>query len=156
MANFTKGGVLQILQLVQAHIQFQRRGGRTVITISLVVTPWSALRIYLDYVEADMLSVFRWLNANKVAVVCSAGNYAQDLDEEEEPRTYVDTLPALFASDSSFPIVAGNSDIYGKRQPSSQQTLKSPQIYAPGVNIKCADVASVNGFRVDSGTSYCK
>ena len=96
-----------------------------------------------------------------VPCVCAAGNAAQMPSVHGGSRLYVDTSPAgLYRVAPSLWLffVVGNSDINGVRWPTSQLTPKNfpRQVYAPGVDIKCASSTSSTGYTTWTGTSFCK
>ena len=96
-----------------------------------------------------------------VLIVCAAGEAAQARTPAGGLRTFVDTYPALLAGSTpswagQF-FVVGNSDINGVRYPTSQlsQNPTEPQVYAPGVQIKCACSTASRGYMTGTGNSFC-
>ena len=95
-----------------------------------------------------------------VLIVCAAGEAAQVRTPAGRLRTVVDTYPALLGSTPSWEgqfFVVGNSDINGVRYPTSQisQNPTEPQVYAPGVEIKCASSTAPRGYMTGTGNSFC-
>ena len=149
----------EALDNTRDHILHYRRAGRSVVSIS-----WASPRITDrgDYINIKMIEILRSYYDSGIYIVCSAGNYAMDLDEIGRPRTWVDTLPACYplfppplTSNLNFPIVVSSCDNDGFHYQTSQQA-PSYSLSAPGVNIMCADAFTVTDVEFSTGTSFCE
>ena len=143
----------EVLDTVIDDIDDKRRRGRSVVSISWTtedtVTP-EFLRSPLAVKIRHQVATLMYRN---VRVVCAAGNDALR-------SSYIDTYPSLALNDfqqwAQRFLVVGNSDINGVRFTDSQQLRNTPQLYAPGVNIKCASNTSPTGYTTWTGTSFCE
>lgn len=117
--------------------------------ISIVTISWSIRQLPPRLLRLMKLSL-QYLITLGVVVMCAAGNH---VDQTTGSRLRVDTYPAVL---ESYTIGVGNSDNYGRRWATSQQTSYDSQLHAPGVNVRCADVKSDEGYRTGTGTSLCK
>nr|AUW30757.1 hypothetical protein [Cladonia uncialis subsp. uncialis] len=149
----------EALDNTRDQILHYRRAGRSVVSIS-----WASPRITDrgDYINIKMIEILRSYYDSGIYIVCSAGNYAMDLDEIGRPRTWVDTLPACYplfppplTSNLNFPIVVSSCDNDGFHYQTSQQA-PSYSLSAPGVNIICADAFTVTDVEFSTGTSFCE
>ena len=174
MPDYTEGSGGEVLRYVIDDINVKGRQAKSVVSISwasigAVSMPWASRGAYNTMGPGHGLlrtlktQIYR-LMAMKVVIVCAAGNAAQEPSVHGGSRLTVDTLPAIFVS--AFHVigpyarffVVGNSDINGLRYPTSQLLPPEwfPQVYAPGVNIKCASSTSSTGYETRTGTSFCK
>lgn len=160
MPDLSEGSIGEILATILHDIEFKGRHARCVVSISWVSSlpvdpsvpipdPWTSIR-------EDIVT----LMMRGVIVVCAAGNEAEELNASGQKRLLIDTYPAAFTSIIRFKtagrlIPVSNCDIYGREAPSSQKISLQP-LFAPGVDIKCAHSTAEEGFRIDSGTSFCK
>ena len=165
MPSYEEASVAEVLDTVIVNIQNKQRTTTSVVNIS-----WGSKvpvnSRSLTTLEKRLETQIEELLEMGVTVVCAAGNKAQSLDDRGRRRLEVDTIPAVlyswdylraFYEDQFF--VIGNSDINGERYRESQITSGSePQLYAPGVGIKCASSTSLtgDGGRKWTGTSFCK
>ena len=152
---------IEALDTVIDDIEDKAREGRSVVSIS-----WDTTAIVSkEYLASPpALRLHGQINAlliMSVVIVCAAGNAARSRTPTGELRTYIDTYPP-FISYSKITqwhenfLAVGNSDINGVRFTDSQQLRNSPQLYAPGVNIKCASNMSPTGYKTWTGTSFCE
>ena len=150
--------VFEVLDTVIDDIRGKGRRWTSVVSISWGV-PDTSTSPLLGSIERVLERQIHELLAMDVVVVCAAGNAAQKRTPTGELRTFVDTYPAVF-EDSPLSLsdfyVVGNSDINGYRSPDSQSTRRLNQLYAPGVEIKCANNSSPRGYATGTGTSFCE
>ena len=154
------GSVYEVLDTVIDDIDDKRRQGRSVVSIS-----WTTINAVTPEFLRSSLAVrirnqIATLIHSNVRVVCAAGNDALKRSPTGELRTYIDTFPPLsvytFRQWAWRFHVVGNSDINGVRFTDSQQLRGSPQLYAPGVNIKCASNTAPRRYVTGTGTSFCE
>ena len=159
MPNLDEASVLEVLDTVIDDIHDKHREATSVVSIS-----WGTKKILdggipFTPLEMSLNTQISHLNAIGVPIICAAGNAASE-SHGTKPRMYVDTVPAALST-IVYPglnFVVGNSDINGLRYPTSQLLPPewSPQVYAPGVNIKCPSSTSSTGYETRTGTSFCK
>ncbi len=162
MPGLDEASVYEVLDTVIDDIIDKDRKGTSVVSISWgsrgSVTPVFAI----SFLNRRLQNQIHVLIDMGVLIVCAAGDAAQAHTPAGMDRTFVDTFPALIArSTPSWAgqfFVVGNSDINGVRYPTSQlsQNPTEPQVYAPGVDIKCASSTASTGYRTGTGTAYCK
>ena len=163
MPNLEEASVYEILDTVIEDIQLKDRTATSVVSIS-----WGSIEpvdVFIFPQTALVRGLFdqmaQLVNNMGVIVVCAAGNAARKLDHRGQARLVVDTLPAILLKSIGTGggrfLVVGNSDINGVRHRTSQiGPLSSEiQIYAPGVDIKCARGTSSTGYKTLTGTSFC-
>ena len=159
MPDYTEGSGGEVLNYVVDDIYVKGRQAQSVVSIS-----WGTIEAYNTVhlghaLRLTLIAQIRELMEMNVVIVCAAGNAAQEPTIYGGSRLSVDTLPAIlvYAVRPRAPFfVVGNSDINGRRYPTSQQlppAWSPTQIYAPGVNIKCASSTSSKAW---TGTSFCK
>lgn len=136
--------MLETLSSIYEHVIQNNRQGKSMVTIS-----WSSRRPSPCLLE-DMYTSLGFLNNKGVVVICAAGNHAQQRDGSRL-RSLVNTYPAMVP----YTIAVGNSDNYGRKWPRSQVTA-ARQLYAPGVEIQCAEVKSNESYQTGTRTSYYK
>ena len=150
----------EVLDTVIDDIDDKRREGRSVVSISWTTKETVTPEFLRRPLAVRMRKQVATLVAHGVVFVCAAGNDALKRSQFRELRTYVDTYPALSLVTPERPawpfFVVGNSYINGMRYEESQQTKDHPQVYAPGVNIKCASNTSLTGYGTWTGTSFCE
>lgn len=95
-------------------------------------------------------AIFRELDARNTVLVTSAGNFGHKTMQ-------INAYPALLAQAAHVPnmIVVGASTMDG-RQASFSQIGTVLSTYGPGHGLTLADPNNPIGFKVSSGTSYCK
>ena len=153
--------VLEALDTVIDDIKDKAREWSSVVSISWDTTAASFGRYIASPPAIRLHDQIEELLKMDVVIVCAAGNAARSRTPTGELRTYVDTYPP-FIRDFPLPswrkrfFVVGNSDIDGVRFKDSQQLRSSTQLYAPGVNIKCASNTSPTGYTTGTGTSFCE
>ena len=161
MPGYDENSIGEVLDTVIVDIEDKGRNWASVVSISWgstdAATPTS-MNSPLAHGYNDQISTLVGMH---VAVVCAAGNAALKRAPTGELRTFVDTFPALSAIQwgDSF-LVVGNSYINGLRYPESQVSYPVVrgvyQLYAPGVDIKCASNTSPTGYKSWTGTSFCE
>ena len=161
MPGLDEASVYEVLDTVIDDIHHKHREKTSVVSIS-----WGSVGgVTPAFIESPLGRQLRnqihVLIDLGVLIVCAAGQAAQVLTPAGGLRTYVDTYPALLADSTpswagQF-FVIGNSDINGVREPTSQlsQSPTQPQVYAPGVEIKCASSTASSGYRTGTGNSFC-
>ena len=164
MPNLEEASVYEVLDTVIDDIHHKERKKTSVVSIS-----WGSIEP-VDPFRFPQPALVRGLSAQLkelydhgrgAVLVCAAGNAARKLDHRGQARLDVDTMPAvLLKAILPFPghfLAVGNSDINGVRYRTSQidQYTAPFQIYAPGVDIKCARNASLTGYKTWTGTSFC-
>ncbi|KAK0510141.1 hypothetical protein JMJ35_007535 [Cladonia borealis] len=160
MPSFEEDSVHEVLDTVIDGIIDNRRKATSVVNISWGLKE-PMQRALLTTLGKKLFTQIQRLMAMGVTIVCAAGNKALQLDDHGRPRETVDTLPAGLwnrgfpGSEKQF-FVVGNSDINGARHGTSQIAVSSykPQIYAPGVDIKCANSTALTGYTTWTGTSF--
>ena len=144
--------MLELLPAIYLDAVQKDRQNKSIVTISWSIH-WQTILAADARLHRDMETSLQKLSSLGIIVICAAGNHAlQEFGSTSALRTAVDTYPALF---TDYTIAVGNCDDYGRRWATSQ-TTSDRQVYAPGVNIQCADVASNEAYRTSTGTSYCK
>lgn len=133
------------------NIAAKQKGNRIVVLLAATTkTPWHS-RLFQDpRFDRLFLRMENLINLGAVVVVPS-GNYG-------ERSYFADTVPAVFASPSSFRrplplIVAGAVDDRGVQAPWSQTLRAAAMIWAPGVKVACTK----SGWRIrptDTGTTF--
>ena len=160
MPNMTRASVYEVLDTVIDDIDNKARKETSVVSVS-----WGTKKTVhspvTDFLAKRLGKQIGQLMRMRVPFVCAAGNAAQLPSVHGVPRLYVDTYPAWFYhwALGQFDFFAvGNSDINGARWPTSQLSLQvfDPQVYAPGVDIKCASSTSSTEYYTKTGTSFCK
>ncbi len=159
MRNLAIRDMEEALDNTRDHILHERRAGRSVVSISWASPP---ITYRYDYINIKMREILRSYYLSGIYIVCSAGNYAMELDVTGRPRTWVDTLPACYSyfpdpstPNAKFPIVVSNCNNDGILYQQSQQ-MRSNGLSAPGVDIMCADVNTDTGSQLFTGTSFCE
>ena len=146
MLDYNEPSVTSVLKVIADDVKKKGRGGKSVVSISWSTTApvsvWSN-----DPWLAEMRGALEELYQLNVIVVCSAGNFG-----EYPFRTLVDTAPGMFINHV---ITVGASYFNGQKWGPSQ-SLAVPQLYAPGVEILCADASGQRAYSTDSGTSFCE
>ena len=160
MPDIDRASVYEVLDTVIDDITRKRRRETSVVSISWGTTDAATPAFHESPLALKFNSQIRKLINMRVVVVCAAGNAAQTRTLAGQLRTLVDTYPAAFGDrlpswPTSF-LVIGNSDINGVRYPNSQQLKNYRQLYAPGVNVKCASNTSPTGYKSWTGTSFCE
>lgn len=158
MPNFTIADILDVLETIQNDIQDRGRQGRSVVSISRATRQLVPASIPPNLYFSAMQELFQWFYDNNMIVVCAAGSNALLPTAGAQRRTLVDTAPTLFSKHFGgiFPIVVGASNNFGVRMPFSQSLGGSLQMYAPGVDITCAEAFSTIVYKSVHGTSYCE
>ena len=164
MPNLDEASVLEVLDTVMDDIHDKHRTATSVVSISWGTKEFGDAigqgGLPQTTLGLELFIQSRRLNKIGVPIICAAGNAALEF-HGTQPRMFVDTVPAALAgqfSSTKF-IVVGNSDINGMRYPTSQlhrPAYSETQVYAPGVNIKCASSTSSTGYETRTGTSFCK
>ncbi len=152
MIDYTEPSIISGLKVVADDIKQKGRGGKSVVSISWGSKAAGPGILGLAW-AVDMLETLKELYDNGVIVVCSAGNDAQMPGPTGLLRDIIDTAPAMFVDRV---IAVGSSYFDGVRQESSQRLIGRPQLYAPGVDVKCADATGRKLYQVGSGTSFCE
>ncbi len=159
MPDLSEDSLSEVLDTVIDDIDGKNRRGTSVVSISWGTEEIKDTRVAPSTSARTLLTQFTTLMAMKVAFVCAAGNAATEANVHGYPRLYVDTWPASFRRRDPRWIyfVVGNSDINGARDLTSQLALPYDrhQVYAPGVDIKCASSTSSTGYTTWTGTSFC-
>ena len=158
MPDMTKASVREVLDTVIDDIDGKRRTATSVVSISWGTKPMIGSSLANPLVPRLINQITELIRMN-VPVVCAAGNAAQQPSVHGGFRLYADTYPASSRSRPGWPFFAvGNSDLNGVRCPTSQLSRRGshPQVYAPGVAIKCASSTSPIGYTTRTGTSFCK
>ena len=161
MPDLNVASLVEIFLTIDRDIRYKNRQNRSVVTISWASTLQVTYPLRpIDVAWNTMLRRLRGLSRMNVQIVTAAGNNAEKRYAfTRRHRLKVDTAPASFKGDSTWPlIVAGNCDRNGRRWPESQIIGRTdyPQIYAQGVDIQCASHLSAAGFNTRTGTSVCQ
>ena len=161
MPDMTQPSLYEVLDTVIDDITDKDRIGTSVVSIS-----WGTKQTVqfplTDHLARKLRTQTFELMRIHVPFVCAAGNAAQLPSVHGGFRLQADTYPAGFYQSATVYwafLVVGNSDINGVRWPTSQllnSQSVDPQVYAPGVNIKCASSTSSTGYTTWTGTSFCK
>jgi bacillopeptidase F len=118
---------------------------------SLVVCPWG-VDVALDRCEPEFHPDIQALKTAGIAVVFAAGNDGPGIGTSSPPANAPGSL-AAGAVDSSATVAT-----FSSRGPSACGGGLYPQLAAPGVNVKTADLTAggvfPNSYRTVSGTSY--
>ena len=160
MPDFSEGAIGEVLGTILDDIMTKGRQGVSVISISWGTKARRDLHVPTPDLWADFQLDLEELETQHVLLVCAAGNEGQQSDVRGQKRLWIDTYPAVFSIQEPNPfrsnlIAVSNCDIHGSRNPTSQAPMFDP-VFAPGVNIKCAVSTAETGYRLDSGTSFCK
>ena len=159
MPTYEEDSVYEVLDTVIDDIIEKEWNETSVVSVS-----WGAHEPYThtsatDPLKIKLLAQINQLGEMHVPFVCAAGNDALYADRGKA-RLIIDTFPAVvttFYPRRRLFMAVGNSDINGARDMTSQISgTDETQIYAPGVDIKCASSTSSTEFRTDTGTSFCK
>ena len=100
--------------------------------------------------------------ATQAVIVCATSNLARIPGPRGGLRPFVDTIPALFAQVGMPNVIAvSNCDNFGVKTRDAQRLRPAgrgylPQVFAPGIKIRCANAKSATDSHLDSGTSFCK
>ena len=158
MPNLEEDSVYEVLDTVIDDIDAKDRKMTSVVSISWGTKEVNNPEVNWGTLLQRLVGQILTLVDMDVALVCAAGNAAQEPSVHGTSRLYADTIPALLGQLSWSFLVVGNSDINGARYPTSQLRPGSEtfQIYAPGVEIKCASSSSSTGYTTWTGTSFCR
>ena len=127
----------------------KRRQGRAVVLYPATSIQTFSAKSALPRNWQSVRELMQDLFAQNVVVVTGSGNDAAR-------SSALDTVPAIWASDSGFPlIVAGAAKLDGTVASFSQGwAMSSDIVFAPGDSIVCANGPSSPGLAVRSGTSF--
>ena len=146
MLDYSEPSITSVLKVIADDIKQKGRGGKSVVSISWSTTApipaWSD-----DPWLAEMRGALEELYQLNVIVVCSAGNFGL-----YPFRALVDTAPGMFVNRV---VTVGASYFNGQKWPPSQ-SLAVPQLYAPGVEVLCADASGQRAYSTHTGTSFCE
>ncbi|KAL8904986.1 MAG: hypothetical protein Q9207_002909 [Kuettlingeria erythrocarpa] len=162
MPDLTPQSTDEVFSTITNHILENQRQGQSIVTVS-----WGSI-LPFRFTDSDPSSYWRRMRRDlrELAdagshILFAAGNEARELDRQGRPRTDVDTAPAIFAA-ADFgllkSLVVSNVDNGGKLWRTSQSSTRgiwAPwNVFAPGVQIKCASRDSNSGVIIDTGTSF--
>lgn len=155
----------EVFSTISDHIRENDRQGRSIVTVS-----WGSK---YPIKPRDIGRGGYWSHWRRVRkplgelsdsgnlVIFAAGNEARQPDFFGQYRREVDTAPAIFTYDSNILnlLAVSNVDNGGSLWPTSQRNLanilKRRNLYAPGVDVKCAAHDGNLGFQTETGTSFC-
>ena len=147
MLDYSEPSLVSVFEVIADDVKQKGRGGKSVVSVS-----WTTIASTPAFSEdpwfTAMLDALEELYQNNVIVVCSAGNFAL-----YPFRGLVDTAPAIFVDRV---IAVGASYFNGQKWEPSQSLGVLPQLYAPGVNILCADASGRVAYSKHTGTSFCE
>ena len=151
MLDYDEPSLVSVFKVIADDVKQKGRGGKSVVSVSwTTIAPIPAFS--KDTWVTEMRGALEELYQNNVIVVCSAGNLALTPGATGFPRGLVDTAPAIFIDRV---ITVGASYFNGQKWDPSQSLGVLPQLYAPGVNILCADASGRVAYRKETGTSFC-
>lgn len=163
MPDFSEGAIGEVLATILEDVMTKSRHGVSVISISWGTRYAEDLNFPIFDPWPGFYSDLEKLASQNVLVVCAAGNARQEHFRGRK-RLWIDTYPAIFSPQVSKPhfrssslnlVAVSNCNVYGSQAPKSQAPMVDP-LFAPGVDIKCAVSTAETGYRLDSGTSFCK
>lgn len=164
MPDLRPTSTCEIFSTITDHILENDRLGRSIVTVS-----WGSKDpIRLDDIDRGgywshwrrVRRQIEELDAIGALLLFAAGNEAQETDRMGHLRTEVDTAPAIFAVKSTTHRVLAVSNVDSRgRLWRTSQSLTKPfadrwNVFAPGVQIKCATHDSNSKVRIDTGTSF--
>lgn len=152
MLDYSEPSVVSVFKVIADDIKEKGRGGRSVVSIS-----WTTIagvrNIGRDTWLTEIHGAMKELYNNNVIVVCPAGNFALEPGISGALRHHVDTAPGVWFDRV---LTVGATYFNGRRWQQSQTLVERPQIYAPGVKIKCAEASGRMAYRTGTGTSFCE
>ena len=159
MPDWNQSSTIEVFDTVIDDIHRTGREASSVVSVSWGTKETNGPR--LSILAQTLVNQIRQLMSMHVLIVCAAGNAAEERNVHGGFRLHADTYPASLVPDLFYQVnffVVGNSDINGTRWRTSQLSSMKvhPQVYAPGVDIKCASSTSSQGYTTWTGTSFCK
>ena len=171
MPDYTAASVAEALWTISDHIKSQGRQHR-----SLVMIPWgsrkpvNAFRTPERKYWSQVHGYLRQLTLQDTWCIFAAGNKAIERRSAFDPRrrSMMDTEPGLYLYDQGSPtfpqavlaLAVSNTNNYGGLYHTSQvaryQSIHARNVFAPGVDVKCAAHDSERGHTIQTGTSFCQ
>ncbi|KAI4095757.1 MAG: hypothetical protein LQ348_002798 [Seirophora lacunosa] len=161
MPAYTIGAVTEVFATIADDVREKGRQYSSVVSVS-----WGS-KFPLDEKAFPRMSGYmsELTSELHVPIVFAAGNSALEESGRRprrrtdagpaKSRLITDTWPAAFVDRYGRwgALAVANCDFLGKRFPESQRASRN-NIFAPGVDIKCAHAGSARGYRVETGTSF--
>ena len=161
MPDLTAGSVSEVFADIADDIRSKKRDYQSVVSVSWGSKIPTQVEYYHYYgdIQENIVEIASLLH---VPMIFAAGNEAKEVGQAYGPRRLAtDTFPAelvdfsrIFPSNAGL-LSAANCDLHAQRYATSQRT-EDRNIFAPGVNIKCASHLSNRGVQQDTGTSFCE
>ena len=171
MPDYTAASVAEVLWTISDHIKSHARNHS-----SLVLVPWGSrkpantFRTPEKKYWSQVHRYLRQLTLLDTWCVFAAGNKALHRPSPfgRRRRSMMDTEPGLYLYDqgsATFPqavlaLAVSNINNYGELYPTSQvarsQSIHARNVFAPGVDVKCAAFDSEQGYKIQTGTSFCQ